>query len=164
MLIGLISDTHDNIYAIQEFVEKFNEKSVKLVLHAGDYNSPFTAKFFKPLKCKLIGVFGNIDGERELLKERYLEIGAEIKGDFTEIEIEGLKIALLHGVYQPIIIALAKSGNYNIIVHGHTHNQRCEKIHEALIINPGEACGYITGRRSIAILDTTTLKVDFITS
>ncbi|MCS7116785.1 MAG: metallophosphoesterase [Nitrososphaerota archaeon] len=163
MLIGLISDTHDNISAIEEAVRRFNERNVGLVLHSGDYNSPFTAKFFKPLKCRLIGVFGNIDGERELLRARYSEIGAEIRGDFTEIEVNGLKIALLHGIHQPIIIALAKSGNYNVVIHGHTHNQRYEKVYETFIINPGEACGYLTGRRSIAILNTETLNVDFIT-
>ncbi|MDQ1279514.1 MAG: Calcineurin-like phosphoesterase superfamily domain, partial [Thermoproteota archaeon] len=33
-LIGIISDTHDNIYSIDEVVEKLNEIGVDLVLHA----------------------------------------------------------------------------------------------------------------------------------
>jgi uncharacterized protein len=41
-LIGLISDSHDNLNAIRKAVEFFNRKEVKAVLHAGDLVSPFT--------------------------------------------------------------------------------------------------------------------------
>jgi len=30
------------------------------------------------------------------------------------------------------------------------------------VVNPGEACGYLYGVRSVALLDTATLKVEFI--
>ncbi|MEM2172632.1 MAG: metallophosphoesterase family protein, partial [Thermoproteota archaeon] len=36
MLIGLISDTHDNLIMIEKSVAFFNEKKVEVVLHAGD--------------------------------------------------------------------------------------------------------------------------------
>ncbi|MFH1329002.1 MAG: metallophosphoesterase [Candidatus Bathyarchaeota archaeon] len=161
LLVGLISDTHDNISAINEAVKVFNGKGVRLVLHAGDYNSPFTAKLFKKLNCNLIGVFGNIDGEREMLQSRYSKINAEIRGNFAEVEAGGLKIALLHGIHEPIINALAKCGEYGVVVHGHTHVQRNQKVRETLVVNPGEACGYLTGKKTVAILDTM-LKVEFI--
>jgi predicted phosphodiesterase len=40
MLIGLISDTHDNLPMIEKAVKKLNEENVALVLHAGDYVLP----------------------------------------------------------------------------------------------------------------------------
>jgi len=64
MIIGLISDTHDNVYAIDKAVKRFNEERVELVLHAGDYISQFTAKHFKPLEAQLVGVYGNNCAER----------------------------------------------------------------------------------------------------
>ena len=69
MIVGLVSDTHDCLPLIDEAVKRLNEMNVELVLHAGDYISPFVASHFKPLKAPLIGVFGNNDGDRELLKK-----------------------------------------------------------------------------------------------
>ena len=98
MLIGLIADTHDNLPMVDKAVEKLNEMNVGLVLHAGDYVAPFVVPRFKELKAKLIGVFGNNDGDRELLKKRFSEYKhLEVHGEFAEVFVSGLKIALLHG-------------------------------------------------------------------
>ncbi len=69
MLIGIMSDTHDNLPAIRKAVEFFNERNVDLVIHAGDYVAPFVARELKKLKAPLKGVFGNNDGERKGLYE-----------------------------------------------------------------------------------------------
>lgn len=163
VLVGLISDTHDNLEAIRRAVEIFNARKVELVLHAGDFNAPFTVKAFKPLKAKLIGVFGNVDGERLLLRKRYTEmINAEIPGEFAEVEVGGCKLALLHGTIQPVVEALALSGRYRVVVRGHTHQPEKTTLGQALIVNPGEACGYLTGRKTIALLDTERLEAEFV--
>ena len=44
MRIGIISDTHDNVPMVQRAVEIFNAEAVDLVLHEGDYVSPFAVK------------------------------------------------------------------------------------------------------------------------
>ena len=71
-LIGIISDTHDNLPLITRAVRKFNRYQVDLVLHAGDYVSPFTIPCFKTLEARFIGVYGNNCAERELLKYKFL--------------------------------------------------------------------------------------------
>ncbi|MCX8204937.1 MAG: metallophosphoesterase [Candidatus Nezhaarchaeota archaeon] len=159
LLVGLVSDTHDRLEAIRRAVEVFNEASVGLVLHAGDYVAPFTALAFKGLRCRLIGVYGNVDGDRELLKERYAELG-EIRGLLATLELEGVRIALLHGSPLELVEALAKCRDYDVVVHGHTHRPRAEKVREALVVNPGEACGYLTGRATVALLELPSLKVE----
>ena len=73
MLIGAISDTHDNLPQIEKAVKYLNDQKVGLVLHAGDYVAGFVIPKFKQLNCKLIGVFGNNDGDHELLKKRFSE-------------------------------------------------------------------------------------------
>ena len=97
MKIGIISDTHDRLPFIDKAIEELNKERVDLVLHAGDYCAPFAAFRFKPLKAKMIGVFGNNDAERELLRRNFSEIGVEIRGRFAEIKADDVKIALLHG-------------------------------------------------------------------
>ena len=83
MLVGLISDTHDRLPMVEKAVKRLNEEKVKLVLHAGDYVAPFVIPKFKDLKARLIGVFGNNDGDHELLKKGFSEHkGLEMRGNF----------------------------------------------------------------------------------
>ena len=69
------------------------------------------------------------------------------------IEIGGIKIAIIHGKDEKIVNALAKSGEYNVVIRGHTHKPDIRKIGTVIIINPGEACGYLSDKRTIAIFD-----------
>lgn len=157
MLIGIIADTHDCLPQIEKVVRKLNEENVELVLHAGDYVSPFVIPKFKELKAKLIGVFGNNDGDHELLKKRFSENqNLEIHDNFAEIPIENLKIALLHGNEKELLKALINNGTFDMIIHGHTHNAEIYQKGKTLIINPGEVCGYLSGKSTIAVLDTVT--------
>lgn len=155
MLIGLISDTHDNLPQIEKAVKYLNNVKVSLVLHAGDYCAPFTIAKLKALNCKLIGVFGNNDGDHELLKKRFNETtNCEIHDRFSQVDVDGYKIALLHGDEPELLFALIGSQHFNAIVHGHSHNKGIENRGKTLLINPGELCGYLTGKSTIAILDT----------
>jgi len=155
MLVGLISDTHDNLPLVDRAVRKLNEARVELVLHAGDYVAPFTIPKFKELKSKLIGVFGNNDGDHELLKKRFSEYrNLELHENFAEIEAENTKIALLHGSDMELLKALINSGSFDFVVHGHSHNVETYRKGKTLVVNPGEVCGYLTGKATIALLDT----------
>lgn len=152
--VGLVADTHDRIQAIDLVVKRFNEENVDVVLHAGDYVAPFAVTRFKPLKAKLIGVFGNNDGDHSLLRRRFEEIGAQLYGKFAELNIGGLRTALMHGEDETLLKALINSGYYDVVVHGHTHKAEIYSVNRTLVVNPGEACGYLSGRATIAILDT----------
>ncbi|MBN2335887.1 metallophosphoesterase [Candidatus Bathyarchaeota archaeon] len=153
MIVGLVSDTHDNIHMIDRAVQRLNEEKVGLALHAGDYIAVFTAAHFKPLEARLIGVYGNNCAERENLGKAYSGIGAEIRGFFTEVEAGGLRIALLHGHRQEDVDR-AYGGGYDVIVRGHTHRASIGEENGVLVVNPGEVCGYVTGRCTVAFLDT----------
>ncbi len=155
MLVGLIADTHDRLPMVDKAIKKLNEERVKLVLHAGDYVAPFVIPRFKELKAKLIGVFGNNDGDRELLKKRFSEYESlEIRGSFTEIVVDGLKITLLHGSEEELLKALINSEGFDVVVHGHTHKAEVYRKDKTLIVNPGEVCGYLFSKSTIALLDT----------
>ena len=162
MLVGIVSDTHDYLPMIEKAVDKLNSNNVKLVLHAGDYCAPFTASRFKQLNSRFIGVFGNCDGERDMLKKRYSDFDMEIRGRFAEVIVGKLKIALLHGEDEELLRSLIRSNAYQVVVHGHTHKSRIYRKDNAIVINPGEVCGYLIGRRTIAILDTSTRKARII--
>ena len=154
--LGIIADSHENMPLIAKAVELFNSKGVGLVLHAGDFISPITAKEFKNLKAKLIGVFGNNDGDKALLQQRFQDIG-ELHDDYHELEAGGRKIMLMH---QPRLVkALSASGQYDLIVYGHTHQVDIRQG-QPLVVNPGESGGWLTGRSTVAVVDLKTMRVN----
>jgi putative phosphoesterase len=159
MIVGLISDTHDRLPLIDEAVKRLNEEEVELVLHAGDYVAPFVAAHFKPLKANLIGVFGNNDGDHVLLRKKFAEVGAEIRGRFAFVRADGLKIALLHGDETDLLRSLLELESHDVLVNGHSHVAKTYRKGKTVVINPGEACGYLSGQPTISILYTDTLDV-----
>lgn len=159
MLIGLISDTHDHIPHLQKAIRIFKEQNTDLILHAGDYCSPFMIPHFEGLNLK--GIFGNNDGDKYLLISKFREIGADIEGDFMKVEAGGLTIAVYHGTYEEITESLIEAGRYDVVVTGHTHKMVHKEVGETLAINPGTANGF-DGIASIAFLNTESRDVEFV--
>jgi putative phosphoesterase len=160
--VGIIADTHDRLPLVDKAVKRLNEEGVKLVLHAGDYIAPFVVPHFKPLKADLIGVFGNNDGDRELLRKRFSDLGAEIRGRFAEVTADGLRIGMVHGEEEELLRSLINVEGFDVIVHGHTHEAKTYRKGGTLVVNPGEVCGYLTEKSTIATLNTQTLDVKII--
>lgn len=155
MLVGLMSDTHDNLPMIDKAVKKLNEMNVELVLHAGDYVAGFVVPRLKEVGCKLIGVFGNNDGDHELLKKRFSEYSnMEIRNSFAGITVDGIRIALLHGSNRELLEALINSNSFDFVVYGHSHTAETHRKGKTLVVNPGEVCGYLTGKATVGLLDT----------
>ncbi|MFQ5800091.1 MAG: metallophosphoesterase [Candidatus Hydrothermarchaeales archaeon] len=161
MKVGIISDTHDNLDAIDATIELLNSKEVGTVIHAGDVISPFAAARFKRLKAPMWVVYGNNDGERTGLKSKFKELGAEIE-DFLEFELGGRRFAVYHGTIEGVQDSLVKSRQYDVVLTGHTHKPEVKRSEGTLLINPGEACGYLTGKRSLCILDLETMEPEIV--
>ena len=157
MKIGIISDTHDNLSAVKNFVKIFKENEIDILLHAGDIVSPFVIDIFYELKIPQKYVFGNNDGEKLFLKEKITKVGEILKGHIS-FKIANLKFAMMHEPFK--LEALCKSGEFDVVIYGHTHEMDIREINRALILNPGEGCGYLTGVKSALILSTENLKVD----
>ena len=159
MKIGIIADTHDNLPQIRKAVEIFNREKVELVLHAGDFVSPFTFLEFKNLNCPLKGVFGNNDGDKLYLQEKSTGIGELYPGSY-QMNINHKNIIMLH--QEELIDALAESQKYEVIIYGHTHRTDLRKVGKTIIINPGECGAWLTGKSTIALLDLTNLEAKII--
>jgi|SRR3989338_5214535 len=156
-MIGIISDTHDNIIGIKKAVEVFKQRKTELVLHLGDIVAPVTVLYFKGLRIKFLK--GNCDGDIEMIEQKAKEIDGEFLGLSSELNIRNKKIALIHKPDKANEMAL--SGQYDYLLHGHTHQKRDEKIGNTRIINPG---GLYLGNdeHSIALLDIKEDKLEFV--
>jgi len=155
MLVGIMSDTHDDIVQTKKAVAKFNHEGVEQVLHAGDFISPFMIDLLKELTAPLTGVSGNNDGDRSLLERKSGVLPSmKITGMFARIEMGGMRIALLHGNDRELLETLTACGSLDLLVYGHTHRPEIRREGSLLILNPGEVYGHLTGRSTVALLDT----------
>ena len=124
--IGLISDTHGLLRAeVHEALA-----GVSLILHAGDVCSD-TILDELALIAPVQAVFGNCDppGEPGLAQERV-------------VEADGVRIHLSHGheVGRPNAARLlAAYPGFDVIVYGHTHVPKVERVGDVLVVNPGAA-------------------------
>ena len=157
MLIGIISDTHDNLPVIRRAVEVFNERKVGHVIHAGDFTSPFTFRALKHLACDFTGIYGNNDGERVLLQKLS---HARIFTQPYILELANRKIVIMHE--HQVVDALADSGHFDLVIYGHTHEPDMRKRGNTLIVNPGELSGWLHGTSTIAVADLATLSAELI--
>jgi putative phosphoesterase len=143
---------------MKDVVDRLNSEPIELVLHAGDYSAPFVTDYYRALKIHMVGVFGNNDAEKSKLRDRFAEAGHEVKGRFAEVQAGNLRIALTHGDEDELLRSLTARGGYDVIIHGHTHQASLTEEGRTLLINPGEICGYLTGKSTFAILDTSKRK------
>ncbi len=166
MKIGVISDTHDHMENIAKAVKKFNEKNIDVLIHCGDYVSPFTFRAFDELnpniKNNFYGVYGNNDGDRLFLQKILGQI-CQLVGMELISEFDGIRVYANHMPNKETVDSIAKSGNFEIILFGHTHSFLSKKYDNGvLVVNPGECCGYLSGKATIAIIDTHILEAKII--
>jgi putative phosphoesterase len=160
MKIGVLSDTHDQGELIRKAVNIFNDEKVSLVIHCGDWVSPFILHFFKELKAPMRGVFGNNDGDkfRHLTFKDKWGLDLQYEERFLEMEIDQRRLAVFHGDYTGLVDALVTCGKYDLVLHGHTHQKVNQHHGKTLSLNPGslmrETSDTVKGA-SIAIYDTT---------
>ena len=159
MLLGVVSDTHNNLKNIDEIITLFNQRELDLVIHTGDITNAISLNKFSNLKCKLYGVYGNNDRHELGLEEVVSKYNFKIQEPPHNIKINGRNIAIFHEP-DPINEFISINKDIDIVLHGHTHRFREEKIGRTLIFNPGESAGFSKGKNSIAIINLNDLSTE----
>lgn len=161
MKIGLMADSHDRVPAVAELLKQMREAGATMVLHAGDYVSPFALKPFDDMHMALQGVFGRNDGDHQgLLSRASAGIGLEIFESPHSFDVGGNQILLVHDLAD---VQKRSIKAHSVVVHGFAHQQTMKSQGDTLLVNPGEACGWMHGTPGAAILDLDTKQVEFIT-
>jgi hypothetical protein len=154
MIITICSDIHDNIWKLAAALPGMREGEV--LLFCGDFCAPFSlAQLAAGFPGHIHAVLGNNDGDARLLSEEARTAGnVTLHGHLAEIELAGLKVAVNH--YPEIADALAASGRYDLVCHGHDHTVRSVKTTGAWLVDPGELMGRF-GRSTYVLFDTVML-------
>lgn len=124
--IGLISDTHGLLRgAVHEALA-----GVSMILHAGDVGGQDILDELAVI-APVHAVLGNTDAPW------LLDLPAE-----RTVTVDGVRIHLSHGheVGRPTAARLvAAYPGCDVIVYGHTHVQKVERVGAVLVVNPGAA-------------------------
>lgn len=162
MQLGVVSDTHDNLDYVQQAVQLFEAEGIARVIHCGDIIAPFSATPFDSEAFEFYAVRGNNDGEWALANV-VDEFGTYL-GECGELTVDDTSIAVYHGTNKLLRQALAKSGEYDYVFHGHTHERTVENHGETVVVNPGGLpIGGADDTFSVAVLDTDNSGVGAVT-
>ena len=159
MKIGIISDSHDRLPALKQALAALLAGKVSAILHAGDYVAPFAARLLAeaardagtPIHC----IYGNNDGERAGLAK----LLPQIQDGPLRLDLAGRTVILNHDLES---LGRADLAGADIVVTGHTHHDGSEARGGALYLNPGECCGWLTGRCTVAVADTDAMSAEII--
>lgn len=165
----VISDTHGSLTAWEK-VKKYLTADINCIFHAGDLyyfgprnplpdnHEPGTlASEFNSLNIPVICSKGNCDSDVDQLVSNF-----PLCNPFAFAFMYERRILITHGdkYSQEELLNLAKQWYIDIVVTGHTHIARLEKISKIIFINPG-SCALpknfpglgIIGRSSIELLN-----------
>lgn len=154
-----MSDSHDNWDKLNAAIDSAHNEDCSVLLFAGDLIAPPGVEILENFNGSVFFVWGNNEMERVGIT-RMIDASEKVtlSGDFYEGEFDGIKIFMNH--YPKYSELAAKSGEYNLCIHGHTHQLRNETINQALLVNPGEIQAYKTGKSTYMIFDTSNKTVE----
>jgi putative phosphoesterase len=135
MLLGVVSDTHGHLPNTARAVRMLASLNVAEVIHCGDIGSSEIVAMFAAWPTHF--VFGNVDYDREGLRDEIVRAGQTCSGEFGTIRLEDREIAFLHGDDAGRLTQTITEGRFALVCHGHTHISRIERVGQTLVLNPG---------------------------
>ncbi len=153
MIIGVISDSHGEVSPTQKAIDNLDRIGVHLTIHCGDVG----LEVVPLMKERTVHfVHGNMD-DPERLREALVEPEHVFHEQLGRLELEGTRVAFLHGHDVKLLHRTINSGHWHLVCHGHTHVFSKSRAADTLVLNPG-ALGR-TERASMAVVELPSLEV-----
>ncbi|GAB4572567.1 MAG: metallophosphoesterase [Anaerolineae bacterium] len=150
MLLGILSDTHNNLHTTRAALERFRAEGVRRLIHCGDITTGAVVMLFAGWDVTF--VWGNVDRTRADVEAAARMVGLPLPRELAILTVDGLPLAVTHG-HDGQLEHLIATQEYRYILHGHTHQRRDERFGHTRVINPGALGGRRPQPRSVAILD-----------
>jgi putative phosphoesterase len=161
MVIGVLSDTHDNLGNLIYVLDTFRERNISTIIHCGDLTDLDMVSHFYGFR--VIYTFGNMDFMTGAIQKRLNRLNAEsFAGTVYRGKLGGVPVAATHGHIDGITMDLVRQGGYKWLFHGHTHSKRDEMVRGVRIVNPGALGGLGREPRSFCVVDLDAETVEFL--
>ena len=161
MIIAIMSDSHDHIWNVRKALEVIRSREADSIIHCGDLIAPFTLRELATFDGPVHWVLGNNDGDPYMLTKISLtELkNMEPHGLIGRLRFDGVSIAVTH--HEEMGLALAHTGEHDLVCCGHTHVHRQERINATTLLNPGDVMGK-DGPGSFCLFDTTSREIELV--
>ncbi len=153
--LAVVSDTHGHVGYCLDAIRMLEGLDVHRVLHCGDIGSVDIVPLFKRWPTHF--VFGNCDDDRDALRQAIAQAGQTCHEAFGSLLIEGRRVAFLHSDDAATFAHACRSGDYDLVCYGHTHEARQQLVGRTLVLNPGAL--YRANPHSLALVDFPALNV-----
>ena len=150
MIIGILSDTHDRADWMAAGLRALQKSNAEFFIHCGDIGGQECIDLLAGLPSAF--VFGNTDFDRAPLARYAASIDVPCYGNFANLELDGKKIAVLHGDDYRLKQRLLIAQEHDYLCQGHTHIRADERIGRTRVINPGAL--HRAAVKTVATLDT----------
>jgi putative phosphoesterase len=136
MKIAVMSDSHGRYHTVEKALQILQERKVNFVIHCGDIDDADTVWLFQGFTAHF--VYGNCDHTQKVsIQQAIYGIGETLHRPFGQVEVEGKKIAFVHGDDADLLEELENSGEYDFLFYGHTHKAEEHRTGRTRVINPG---------------------------
>ena len=123
MLLGILSDTHNNLVNLRTALETLRREQVSTLIHCGDLTDVETA--LQLAEFRVICTFGNGDWTANEIRQNLLYFRSDNDSGLSfQGELGGVQIAATHGHLPGALENLVQSGQYAYVFHGHSHLRR----------------------------------------
>jgi uncharacterized protein len=156
MNIAILSDTHGRYATVEKALEMLQRRNVNAVIHCGDIDDAETVWLFQGFTTHF--VFGNCDKDKHAIRQAVHGIGATLHEPFGHLELNGVKMAFVHGDDGEQLRDLERSEAFDFLFHGHTHVAAERQSGPTRVINPGAL--YRANPKTFIILDLETRQVE----
>lgn len=150
MILGLLSDTHGRVEATAAGVEILRKNGAQFLIHCGDVGSIHVLDYLVGIPSAF--VWGNSDYDRYTLEKYAQQLSIRCCGPFGELELDGKRIALLHGDDYRLRDRIIAQQNHDYLFMGHTHSAGEHRVGRTLVVNPGAL--HRATVKSVATVDT----------
>lgn len=160
-MIGVLSDTHNNITNLQLALDVFRKAGVDTIIHCGDLSR---SELAHPLtEFHVIFTFGNNDAASgEIQTILTAQNPHNWAGLIYTGVLDGVRVAVSHGHLLAETKALLRAGEYEYVFTGHSHRHKDEWIGSTRHINPGALGGMHPEPRSACLVDLARAQVQFV--
>jgi hypothetical protein len=158
MRLGVVSDTHGHTAYTLAAIRLLQQEALDVVLHCGDIGSPGLVPLFAGWPAHF--VFGNVDHDRAALKWAIRDAGQTCHERFGTLELEGVKIAFLHGDDHGAFLEAIGGQEFDLVCYGHTHQAESHREGRTLVLNPGAL--YRANPHTFAVVELPKCEVRFV--
>lgn len=158
MRLGVVSDTHGHTAYTLAALRLLQQEQVDVVIHCGDIGSPGLVPLFAGWPAHF--VFGNVDHDAAALRWAIREAGQTCHERFGTLELEGVKLAFLHGDDHGAFLDAIGGQEFDLVCYGHTHEAESHREGRTLVLNPGAL--YRANPHTFAVVELPGLAVRFV--